>query len=117
MDVGAAAAIQLDGRISLESDPGFTLWASVGRFGWKTRFSDSAGIRDETRIKDGEPYPEKVAAVIKAGFFESGGQHDDKYRDVKEAFDRLVNKVSEQWRWSRAGAAVQIGKALRAALF
>lgn len=48
-------------------------------------------------MRKGEPYPERVAAVLKAGFFQSGGQHDDKYREVKAAFDRLVELVRGQW--------------------
>jgi len=33
--------------------------------------------------------PEKVAALIRAGVFESACQHDDKFQAVKEAFDRF----------------------------
>jgi hypothetical protein len=79
--------------------PDFTVWASVGRFGWKSRYDGSPGIQDETELRKGEPDPEKVAAVIKAGFFESAGQHEDKYREVKAAFDRLVAGVRGQWMW------------------
>jgi hypothetical protein len=75
----------------------FTLWASVGRFGWKPRYEGEPNIQTETELKQGDPYPEKVAAVLKAGLFESGGQHDDKYREVKAAFDRLVGLVRSQW--------------------
>ena len=78
-------------------NPNFTIFASVGRFGWKDRYQGSPGIREETELQKGEPYPEKVAAVINAGFFESAGQHDDKYREVKAAFDRHLAKVSEKW--------------------
>lgn len=77
--------------------PDFTLRASVGRFGWKDRYDGSPGIQEETELRKGEPYPEKMAAVIKAGFFESAGQHEDKYREVKAAFDRQVAGVRGEW--------------------
>jgi hypothetical protein len=80
-------------------NPNFTLWASVKRFGWKGRYDGSPGIQEETEVRKGELYPEKVAAVIRAGFFESVGQHDAKYREVKAAFDRLVAGVRGEWMW------------------
>ncbi len=79
--------------------PNFTLWASVGRFGWKRSYEGSPGIQEETALRKDEPYPEKVAAVIKAGFFESAGQREDKYREVKAAFDRHVASVRGNWMW------------------
>jgi hypothetical protein len=79
--------------------PDFTLWASVGRFAWKGLFDGAPGIQQETTLHKGEPYPEKVAAVIKAGFFESAGQHEDKFLDVKAAFDRLVDRIRGQMAW------------------
>jgi hypothetical protein len=82
-----------------ERDPGFTLWASVGRFGWKGTYEGTPGIQAETQLRKGEPYPEKVAAVMKAGFFESGGQHEDKFVEIKAAFDRLVERVRHEWSW------------------
>ena len=80
-------------------DAEFTLWASVGRFGWKRAYDESPRIQQETELREGEPHPEKIAALIKAGFFESEGQHDDKYREVKAAFDRLLSKVRGHWAW------------------
>ncbi len=80
-------------------DSKFTLWASVGRFGWKTRYEGEPNIMAETELIAGPAYPEKVADVLRAGFFESGGQlhRDDKYREVKAAFDRCVERVRSQW--------------------
>ena len=78
-------------------DPNFPLWAPVGRFAWKEHYEGSPGIQEETELKKGEPYPEKVAAVIRAGFFESAGQHDDKYREVKAALDRFIFEVRRDW--------------------
>ena len=75
-------------------DPNFTLWASVGRFAFKPGYGGSLRIQDEMEVQTGKPLPEKVAALIKAGFFESGGQHYDKFQDVKAAFDRLVTRFS-----------------------
>ena len=82
-----------------EQDPGFTLWASVGRFAWKR--GGLHDIEQRTEIPDEQPHrlPETVAAVIKAGFFESAGQVQmlDKYRDIKAAFDRHLATVRAQW--------------------
>lgn len=78
-------------------DPNFTLWCSVGRFGWKGHNEGEPNIQAETELIKNQPSPEKVAAVIKAGFFESSGQHEDKYRDVKGALDRFIDKVREYW--------------------
>jgi hypothetical protein len=76
-------------------DPNYTLWASVGRFGWDEGEPD---ILLETELIADQPYPEKVAAVLNAGFFESGsGQYPDKYGEVKAGFDRLVMNVRGQW--------------------
>jgi len=81
-----------------DKDPDFTLWASVGRFAWKGRDEGEANIQAETEPIAGQPYPEKVAAVLRAGFFESGGQmQDDKFREVKAALDRLVEIVRREW--------------------
>jgi hypothetical protein len=80
-------------------NPDFLLWASVGRFAWKTTPGGSPNILEETEVRDGEPYSEKVAAVIEAGFFESEGKRDDKYREVKAAFDRAVAEIRTQWRF------------------
>jgi hypothetical protein len=72
-------------------DPSFVLVGPIGRFGLHNCSSLRPGIQAETEPRKGEPYPQRVAAVLRAGFFESGGQlHDDKYRDVKAAFDRYV---------------------------
>ncbi|MGO9255439.1 MAG: hypothetical protein ACLQU1_03940 [Bryobacteraceae bacterium] len=73
-------------------DPDFVLPASFGRFGH--RLASWNSIRKETEVRKGERLPEKVADILQAGFFESGGrqQSDDKYRDVKAAFDRFVLK-------------------------
>jgi len=79
-------------------NPNFTLFASVGRFGWKGGYDGEPSIQAETELIAKQAYPEKVAAVLKAGFFESGGQlNDDKYREVKAAFDRHVKNVRMQW--------------------
>jgi len=88
-----------DLRQSKAKDPNFTLWASVGRFGWKGRYEGESSIQAETELIANQPYPEKVAAVLNAGFFESAGElnNDDKYREVKAAFDRLVGLVRGQW--------------------
>ncbi len=80
-----------------EQDPNFKLRTSVGRFAWKDQYEGSPRIQDETALRKHEPYPEKVAAIIKARFFESAGQHEDKYREVKAAFDRHVASVRENW--------------------
>jgi hypothetical protein len=72
-------------------DPNFLLPASVGCFGFHNAPAHRRAIQAETELRSGEPYPERVAAILRAGFFESGGQmHDDKYREVKAAFDRFV---------------------------
>jgi hypothetical protein len=81
------------------ANPNFTLWASVGRFGWKHNLDGSLGIQEETELMKGDAYPEKVAAIIRAGFFESASQHDDKYRDVKAAFDRFASGLRGEWLW------------------
>jgi hypothetical protein len=78
-------------------DPEFTLWASVGRFGRKHDYRDDDAINRQTELAPGRERPGRVAAVLKAGFFESSGQHDDKYREVKAAFDRHLAKV--RWKW------------------
>jgi hypothetical protein len=78
-------------------NPEFDLWASVGRFGWKGLYE---GIQNETEVRADEPYPDKVTAIIRANFFESDGRLDDKYRDVKAAFDRCVATVRGQWMWT-----------------
>lgn len=49
----------------------FTLWASVGRFNWKNRQEGELSIIAETEIREGEVLSEKVAAALRAGFFES----------------------------------------------
>jgi hypothetical protein len=71
-------------------DPDFFLPGPVGRFAWSSHHSGKMGIEQETELRTGEVRPEKVVALIQAGFFESAKQHDDKYRDVKAAFDRFV---------------------------
>jgi len=75
------------------------LWGPVGRFGWKPTYGEEGGIQQQTELRPGELYPERVARALRAGFFESGGQlsHDDKYRDVKAAFDRHVERVRHGW--------------------
>jgi hypothetical protein len=71
-------------------DAKFYLPASIGCFGLNNAPAPRSAIQAETELRSGEPRPEKVAAILGAGFFESGGQHDDKYREVKAAFDRFV---------------------------
>ena len=77
----------------------FTLSASIGRFGWNTHGDGEPNIQAETELIPNQPLPDKVAAVLRAGFFGSGGQlqQDDKYREVKAAFDRHVENVRSQW--------------------
>jgi hypothetical protein len=79
-------------------DPKFNIWASVGRYCWN---EGSPDILAETELIADQPYPEKVTKLLEAGFFESAGQqqNSDKYREVKEAFDRLVTNVRAQWRF------------------
>jgi hypothetical protein len=90
-----ANATRADLQENNSKDPNFTLWAPVGRFGFKTAYG-SPGIQQETEFHKGEPLSDKVRAVIAAGFFESAGQHDDKFQIVKAAFDRLVGQVRFQ---------------------
>lgn len=72
-------------------NPGFVLKASVGRFSLLDRLALQNSILVETRWPAGGLLPEKVAAVLDAGFFEAGsGRHPDKFREVKAAFDRYV---------------------------
>ena len=75
-------------------NPHYHAWAPVGRYAWK---NSSPGILVETEVMKGKPYPEKVAALVRDGFFESGGQHEDKFIQVKEAFDRGVQTVRNKW--------------------
>jgi hypothetical protein len=87
-------------RSDLETEkaksPDFTLWASVGRFVLKSRYDGQPDILAETLLRENQRYSEAVNAVLKAGFFESVGQHDDKYLDVKAAFDRHVMNVRRE---------------------
>jgi hypothetical protein len=87
-------------RSDLETEkaksPDFTLWASVGRFVLKSRYDGQPDILAETTLRENQRYSEVVTAVLKAGFFESAGQHDDKYLDVKAAFDRHVMNVRRE---------------------
>ena len=66
----------------------FTLWASVGRFNWKNPQEGELSIIAETMIRECEPIPEKVAAALSAGFFESADHNHNKFLLVKAAFDR-----------------------------
>ena len=78
-------------------EPDFILWAPAGRFLWKTSYGEEGGIEQRTELRKGQAYPANVAAVLRAGFFESGGQlQEDKYVEVKAAFDRLVVRIRHQ---------------------
>jgi hypothetical protein len=79
-----------------EKNPQFCLWGPTGRFAWKGDFPTQSIMR-ETEAQPGKRLPRRVAEVISAGFFESGGQHADKFRDVQAAFDRTVAMVRSQW--------------------
>ena len=77
------------------SDQNFTLWAPVGRFGWK---NSEGSILQATGLRDNGELPDIVAAVLQAGFFESGAQlKSDKYFDIKHAFDRHVALLRGEW--------------------
>ncbi len=87
-----------DARVTRESlaemersNPAFILRAFPGRFVWK-QASDQT-IMDMTELSKGEPYPPRVSGILRAGMFESGGAlNDDKYMQVKAAFDRFLWK-------------------------
>jgi len=79
-------------------DPRFALRGPVGRFGWKdVGFADQAQVQRDTEIREGQPLPTRVNDIIAAGFFESYGQHSDKYRQVKAGFDRHIARVRAEW--------------------
>jgi SIR2-like domain len=72
-------------------DAKFMLGASVGRFGLHNRFARKNSVVVETELRANELLPEKVAALLQAGFFEAGGgMQYDKFQDVKAAFDRYL---------------------------
>ncbi len=93
VDVGTTLASL---RESLEKNSDFYWMAPMGRFGWRNRYGNN-DIIAETELKEGNEWPDKVAAVIAAGFFESGGNKVDKYQAVKKALDQFVAKVRAQW--------------------
>ncbi|MCW5982798.1 MAG: SIR2 family protein [Bryobacteraceae bacterium] len=93
-----------DGLAELKKkNPEYTLEAPVGRFGWKA-LDEVPKIQTETQLGAGEPFAEKLAAVIKAGFFDSAGRQMDKYADVKAGFDRYLVQLRRQWNLWRLGA-------------
>jgi hypothetical protein len=70
----------------------FEYWIPVGRFGW-----NSSGVVDETVIS-GSQYPDKIAAVLRAGLFESGrDMQPKKFIAVKTLADRCTQRVRQQW--------------------
>ncbi|HEY3439612.1 MAG TPA: SIR2 family protein [Paludibaculum sp.] len=70
----------------------------VGCFGWRQRWRDH-GIVRETRLESGQMLPEKVSKVLDAGLF--GGNQPggiERFREVKDAFDNFLGKVTVSWR-------------------
>ena len=67
-------------------------WIPVGRFGWRPN-----RLVNETTIS-GDPYPEKVAAVLRHGLFESGGKLPaKKFISIKALADRFTERVRNEW--------------------
>jgi hypothetical protein len=78
-----------------QRDPGFHLWAPVGRFGWNA--SDRSIVAKTAISADGE-MPMEVAAALQNGFFAAKSETDSgKYIQVKAAVDRLIALVRQQW--------------------
>ncbi len=76
-------------------DSSFTLWAPVGRFAFK---SARGGVSEQMNKQTGGGWPQRVAALLQAGFFDSGGQMlTDKYENVKAGLDRHVARVCGEW--------------------
>jgi hypothetical protein len=84
-------------RDAKAGNPNFPLSAPVGRFARKAGQKD---IVAETKVREGQSIPTKVAAVLQAGFFESGGDAGmtDKFRDIKAGLDRFLRRAGGgQW--------------------
>lgn len=68
-------------------------WVPIGRFAW-----NRSSIKEETVISEDEQ-PDKVAAVLRAGFFDSGGKvNPNKFIALKTLVDRLTITFRHDWR-------------------
>lgn len=81
----------------LKAGPGlWCLRGPVGRYMWKGEYGGPS-IQQETALRQGNLYPDKVAGVLRAGFFGSGGSlRDDRYRDIKLGFDTFVAQMRHE---------------------
>ncbi|MBL8236125.1 MAG: hypothetical protein JNM66_01805 [Bryobacterales bacterium] len=69
----------------------------LGRFAKTERHSRIPRIDEETRLVAGYQTPRKVAAILRAGFFDSARTGTERYVKVKASFDNYLNKIRLDW--------------------
>jgi hypothetical protein len=74
---------------------GEPLWGPIGRFAFRGGFGAET-IMTETELPSDGKVPERVSAILDAGFFGSGhGGGVARYRAVKQGFDAFV--AGQSW--------------------